>query len=308
MIDLLQSGSLLQPGSLLQKAILLGAILGAGLVLCASPTLGPRTSAAIVRPTPVQRVADAFAARLVVAGLPPVPFPAVVAISLITGTIAAGAAQAFLALHAVTAGALLAGFLAPTAVVLHRSALVRERNRAVWPDVVDLLVAGIRSGGTLPDTLAALAHTGPQGTREAFSGFAADYSTTSDFSYAIGRTKDRLADPTADRILETLRMAREVGGTELVAVLTGLGRYLRAEETMRSELEARQGWVMNAARLGSVAPWIVLVLLSSRQEAVDAYNSPLGVAVLVVGAVATILAYRIMRTIGMLPRDGRWFA
>ena len=45
--------------------------------------------------------------------------------------------------------------------------------------------------------------------------------------------------PTADRIIETLSMAREVGGTELPTVLRSLSQYLRADAAVRGEVDAR---------------------------------------------------------------------
>ena len=75
-----------------------------------------------------------------------------------------------------------------------------------------------------------------------------------------------------------------------------------------SEVEARQSWVVNAARLGVAAPWLVLVLLSTRPEAAHAYNSPAGGALVVSGLVVSVVAYRIMVRLGRLPEEPRWFA
>jgi tight adherence protein B len=55
------------------------------------------------------------------------------------------------------------------------------------------------------------------------------------------------------------------------------------------------------------APWIVLLLLASRPEAATVYNSPTGVAVLAIGLVVTIVAYRLMVALGRLPEERRWF-
>ena len=119
--------------------------------------------------------------------------------------------------------------------------------------------------------------------------------------------KARLADPVADRILETLRMSREVGGTELTTVLRNLASSLRSEVAMRAEVEARQSWIVNAARLGVAAPWIILLMLSTRTEAASAYNTSTGVVVIVAGLVVSIVAYRLMLALGRLPEERRWF-
>jgi tight adherence protein B len=62
---------------------------------------------------------------------------------------------------------------------------------------------------------------------------------------------------------------------------------------------------VNAARLAVAAPWVVLALLASRPEAVDAYNSPTGVVVLAVGAALSVVAYRVMVRVGRLPEETR---
>ena len=69
----------------------------------------------------------------------------------------------------------------------------------------------------------------------------------------------------------------------------------------------RQSWIVNAARLGVAAPWIVLLLLASRPEAAVAYNTSAGVVVIVGGLGVSVVAYRLMVALGRLPEERRWF-
>ena len=98
-----------------------------------------------------------------------------------------------------------------------------------------------------------------------------------------------------------------MGGSELTTVLRNLAAYLRQEAAIRSEVEARQSWVMNAARLGVAAPWIVLLLLASRPEAAAAYNTPAGAALVLIGLAVSVVAYRVMVAVGRIPDERRWF-
>ena len=102
-------------------------------------------------------------------------------------------------------------------------------------------------------------------------------------------------------------MARDVGGTELPAVLRALSAGLREESAIRAEAEARQSWVVNAARLGVAAPWAILLLLSSRPEASAAYNSREGAVLIIAGVVVSALAYQAMLRVGRLQPERRWF-
>ncbi len=284
--------------------IVLGLLLGVGLLVAASPLMWPNRE---TRSRSGTTVIDRANERLAQAGLGRVGVPVVVVVSLILAAASAALTFAFVTVLAV-AGAVAGVALAlPWSVILWRARAQRRATRVVWPDVVDHLVSAVRSGLALPDSVMTLAHSGPVATREAFRDFERDYRMTGSFADSLNRLKDRLVDPVADRIIETLRMSREVGGNELTTVLRNLAAYLRQDAAIRSEVEARQSWVVNAARLGVAAPWVVLLLLSTRPEAAYAYNTPTGGAVIVVGLVMSVIAYRIMMRIGRLPEEKRWF-
>ena len=170
---------------------------------------------------------------------------------------------------------------------------------------MDALVSGVRAGMSLPEAVASLGERGPESVREQFQAFAADYMATARFDECLDRLKDRFADPVADRIVEALRLAHEVGGTELGTLLRSLSHMLREDMRTRGELEARQSWTVNGAKIAVAAPWLVLALLSTRAQAAQAYATGAGALVLAVGAVASLFAYRLMLLIGRLPEEGR---
>jgi tight adherence protein B len=246
--------------------------------------------------------------RLRQAGLGHLSAGVLLIVSVLLGIVACAAASLLTSVVALAVAAGVVVALLPLAAISSRARARRKAARAVWPDLLDHLVAGIRSGQALGECLCALATSGPVHTRTAFAAFERDYRSTGQLSAALDELKTALADPVADRIVETLRMSRDVGGTELPLVLRSLAGYVRTDAAVRAEVEARQSWVVVAARLGVAAPWIVLVLLASRPEAVQAYNSPPGVALLAVGLVVTVVAYRLMIALGRLPEERRWFA
>lgn len=284
-------------------SVLLGATLGVGVLLIASTWLWPRRADATPRAGRRSTIAD----ELALAGIPGVPVGAVVVVAAVLGIVAAALAQAIFAVPVLTAVAGLLGALLVAFVIRARANRRRAVNRTIWPDVVDHLVASVRAGMSLPDSIGALAELGPAATRPAFAGFDDEFRRTGDFGSAVDSLKSRLADPVSDRILETLRMAREVGGTDVTAVLRGLSTYLREDATLRAEVVARQSWIRNAARLGVAAPWLLLLVLASRPETLEAYDSAAGTALILVGVGVTIVAYRLMLGLGRLPEERRWF-
>jgi tight adherence protein B len=200
--------------------------------------------------------------------------------------------------------ALPAGMLPVTALRARRLRRSREL-REVWPDAIDNLASGVRAGLSLPEAVADLAERGPPPLRRPLARFADDYHATGRFGAALDRLKDELADPTADRVVEALRLAREVGGSELGRTLRTLSGFLRDELRVRKELEARQAWVLVAARMAFVTPWVVLLLLATKPEAVAAYRSGGGAVVLAAGAAMAAAGYRLMLAIGRLPSEER---
>jgi tight adherence protein B len=200
--------------------------------------------------------------------------------------------------------ALFAG-LAPTTLVRHRQRKRRTELRDLWPEAVDNLASAVRAGLSLPEALSQLGVRGPQELRRPFQRFAEDYRATGRFSECLDRLKSALADPTGDRIVESLRLAREVGGTDLGRLLRTLSTFLREDARTRAELETRQGWAVNGARLAVAAPWLLLGALSLNPSSVRAYNSTAGAVVLLVGGGVSLVAYRMMVRIGRLPVEDR---
>ena len=193
----------------------------------------------------------------------------------------------------------------PVALLAGRARRRLREFAEVWPEAVDNLASAVRAGLSLPDALGGLAVRGPEPLRPAFDQFALDYQVSGRFGESLDRLKERLADPTGDRVVEGLRVAREVGGGELGRLLRNLSGYLRDDARTRSEMEARQAWTVNGARLAVAAPWIVLLFMSFQSEVIRRYASPAGVVVLSVGAVTCLVAYRLMMRLGRLPTERR---
>lgn len=280
--------------------VVAGLLLGAGLVLVMW-ALTSEPGAAHDTGRWQQTLAD----LLVQAGAPQVTPAALLGTCTAAAAVVWAAAAALTGAAAIaTCFALIAGY-APVALVRARARRRRAALRGLWPDVVDHLASAIRAGLSLPEALGQLGERGPEELRAPFAAFAEDYRVTGRFAECLDALKARLADPVADRIVESLRLTREVGGTDLGRQLRTLAAFLRADERTRGELEARQSWTVNGARLAAAAPWVVLALLATRPEATAAYNTPTGVAVLVGGALSTVVAYRVMLRIGRLPEDVR---
>lgn len=284
--------------------LLVGAVLAAGLLLCVSPWLWPHRDK-----TDQPAAREGWLARLLdEAGYASVERRTVIAVIIAVAIAAASIVWLVTGIPVLAALAGIAAATAPVAFLRSRRLRLLKARRQLWPDVCDLLIASIRVGLSLPDAVASLADSAPTMVRPAFVVFARDLHATGRFETSIDRLKATVADPIADRIVETLKMARQVGGTELTGVLRALSASVRADAALRGEVEARQSWIRGAAVLGVVAPWVILGMLALRPEGAQAYASPEGVLVICAGAILSMVAFRIMVRIGRLPEPRRWFA
>jgi tight adherence protein B len=199
----------------------------------------------------------------------------------------------------------VAGAFIPYMILKRRAKMRVKALRTSWPDAVDTLSSAVRAGMSLPEALADLSKRGPIELRHSFSYFADSYRATGSFSSSLVVLQKQMSDPVADRVIAALRIAQDVGGTDLGQVLRTLSALLRQDATTRGDIEARQSWTVSAARMSIAAPWLTLALLCTRPEAVAAFSTVLGAVVLLGAAVVSFIAYRLMIRLGRLPSEER---
>lgn len=281
---------------------LIGLVFGIGVLLIVD-SRHPRPSRAArpVRPSHLESLLQR-------AGMPDVaPF------TLLLGSLVMAMVAALIAftLTAVPVVGLLAGMAAgwlPFALIRSRASRRQREHAEAWPDAVDHLASAVRAGLSLPEALIQLGERGPEQLREPFSQFGRDYTSTGRFAESLDRLKARLADPIGDRVVEALRIAREVGGGDLGRLLRSLSGFLRDDLRTRGELESRQSWTIGAARLAVAAPWLVLLMMSLQRDVIARFATPSGVVLLVAGATTCLVAYRLMLRLGRLPTEQRILA
>lgn len=226
-------------------------------------------------------------------------------VSLMAG-LAAGALVVLVT--GVTGLALAVAFIGFTAGAWIRSRRELRRQRIVedyYPELVEGLISQLRSGAGLLAALAAASATGPASIAQPAVRMWQSVQLSGNVSACLDGLKAEWASPTGDLLVETVRVAHDAGGSQVVDVFRELADHVRREGNLRKELQAKQSWVRVAARVGVAAPWVVLVLLSLRPETAAAYNSIFGITLIVCGLALSVVAYRFMISLGRLPRPQR---
>lgn len=186
-----------------------------------------------------------------------------------------------------------------------------RRQRVItkaWPEVVESIQSALQSGLTVAKAFEDLANFGPKNLKNSFEAVAEGLQKGYSLADCLNWLKVELATEPSDRTIETMRLLDEVGGHTAVKVLADLAQSLRSDDAFDSELEAKQGWVVTTAKLGLIAPWVIVVMLSQRSENLAVYSSPFGTLALCTGLAICLVAYLTIQLIGVKVQVKRVFA
>lgn len=220
----------------------------------------------------------------------------------------------FLAIASATNSGLIAGSVcicvAAQLLDSFQTALKSERLKANldWPKYLDSIHSAAWAGASLEQAILDSVSYAPPRLSWAIVEFEKDQGSGLPFAESLGNLKARLANPIADRFIEITLLASASGGRGYLNALRSQSLQIRLENATWSEIQVKQNWVLGTAKLAVLAPWLVLVLLGLRPETAIAFQTETGVAVLVIGLVASLLVFRLIKVLGSLPQRSRILA
>lgn len=175
----------------------------------------------------------------------------------------------------------------------------------LWPEILDSLHSAASSGSGIIDSLEQVARVGPARIRPVFQELVERIDSGRGFDQSLDWLKSQFGQVQADRFVELIRIVHRAGGVGYLDSLREQALRTRSEIALWGELESKQGWVTGTAKLAIVAPWIIVATLSTRTENVAIYNTTEGTAVLVVGLLVSLVAYRLVSLMGSLSKPSR---
>jgi tight adherence protein B len=220
---------------------------------------------------------------------------------------------------AVIGWAVFGGFLPPLAMgiavgtgpVLAARAR-RERRRALardaWPRLIEeIRIMTTTLGRSIPQALFDVGRRSPEEMRPAFEVARREWLLSTDFERTLDVLRSRLADATADTVCETLLVAHEIGGNDVVRCLSALIDDRVMDLQGRKDAASRQAGARFARSFTLVVPLGMAMIGMSIGEGRSAYGSSTGQVLVLVAialmALCWLWAGRIMR----LPDDQRVF-
>lgn len=131
---------------------------------------------------------------------------------------------------------------------------------AKFPDAIELLVRGLRSGLPVTETLAVVAQEVPGPVGEEFKGVVERIKIGRTMEEALQQTADRLDIPEFNFFCITLAIQRETGGN-LAETLSNLSDVLRKRAQMKLKIKAMSSESKASAYIVGALPFIVFFMI-----------------------------------------------
>ncbi|HAL89685.1 MAG TPA: pilus assembly protein TadB [Erythrobacter sp.] len=131
---------------------------------------------------------------------------------------------------------------------------------AKFPDAIELLVRGLRSGLPVTETLAVVAQEVPGPVGEEFKGVVERIKIGRTMEEALQQTADRLDIPEFNFFCITLAIQRETGGN-LAETLSNLSDVLRKRAQMKLKIKAMSSESKASAYIVGALPFIVFGMI-----------------------------------------------
>ena len=129
-----------------------------------------------------------------------------------------------------------------------------------FPDGIELLVRGLRSGLPVTETLAVVAQEVPGPVGEEFKGIVERIKIGRTMEESLQETADRLGIPEFNFFCITLAIQRETGGN-LAETLSNLSDVLRKRSQMKLKIKAMSSESKASAYIVGSLPFIVFIMI-----------------------------------------------
>jgi tight adherence protein B len=175
----------------------------------------------------------------------------------------------------------------------------KARNAAsnAWPAFVDSVVAGLTSGVSLYEAIELALGAKPGELEGLLKDFEAALLNER-MRDAVLRLKESARLAVVDEFAELVVISDQLGGRQLVSVLREHSKRVRRQNSARDNASAKTSATLAIAKLAVAAPWVLLFTLLNRAESAAAFESPVGMGILLFGLALSVGAYRLVAVIG----------
>lgn len=209
-----------------------------------------------------------------------------------------GLATAVLAQQLIVAGgvAFMVAFLGPRLVLGKMIARRRDRFLDLFPNAIDILIRGVRSGLPVNESMKIAATELPDPIGAEFSRVIASINMGVSLEDALSQMSDRIESPDVNFFRTVLAIQKQTGGN-LAEALTNLSDILRDRKKMKKKIVALSAEARMSAIIIGALPFIVgiMVYFMKPDYIMLLFNDELGQYMLAGGAVWMAIGIAVMR-------------
>lgn len=190
--------------------------------------------------------------------------------------------------------------------VIRRDQTKFKREQA-WPQFEEVFISGLQSGVSVTDTFSFANDFELPELQKPLHELTSSLDRGMPIAKVLEQFRKQIDLAHADLFVAIVGLAHRTGGQNLLQALQAHASSVRFELAARGDVRARQNAILSVAKLGLLAPWILVAVLSSNEQTRNAFNSALGQTLLVGGFAISFVAYRLVVAAGRLSTFSRIF-
>ena len=192
---------------------------------------------------------------------------------------------------------------------LRRTRLAQKikKRESTWPQFEELYISALQSGISVADAFSHAADFAQQEFQKELNQLVSDVDKGMRLEKALRSFGKSIGLAYSDLFIEIVILAHETGGQNLIQALQEHVDSVREEEISKGSVLARTSAILNVAKLGLLAPWVLLAVLSGNQGNREAFATLPGQLLLVCGFAVSLVAFRLVARAGELPKLPRVF-
>lgn len=181
------------------------------------------------------------------------------------------------------------------------------RREEAWPQFEETYISGLQSGISITDTFSFANDFDLPALSEPLRELVSSLDRGQALASVLQNFKARVNLAEADMFVEIVSLAQRTGGQNLINALAEHAKSVRFELAAKGDVRARQNAILSVAKLGLLAPWILVAVLSINEQTRNSFGSPIGQGLLVAGFAISFVAYRLVVSAGRMSTFARIF-
>lgn len=176
-----------------------------------------------------------------------------------------------------------------------------------WPQFEEAYISGLQSGISVADTFSFANDFDLPTLRTPLKELAHSLDKGQPLGVVLQDFKTRVNLDEADMFVAIVSLAQRTGGQNLIQALSDHAKSVRFTLAARGDIRARQNAILSVAKLGLLAPWILVAVLSFNEQTRISFGSQMGQTLLVTGFAISFVAYRLVVSAGRMTSFNRIF-